>query len=301
MNIKIGTRASPLAIAQAKIVQKQLGEYGLKTKQEINSKIIPIVTSGDRYSESLSKIGGKELFTKEIEEALIQEIIDVAVHSLKDVPAFYPEQITFGAFLKREMANDVLISHKYKNLSDIPKEGKIGTCSIRRSLQLPGYNIVPLRGNVDSRIKKCESENLDGIILAYAGLKRINMEDKIKQIIPYEQMIPSIGQGVIAVQILKKNEKMLKILHNIMHTKTEACVIPERAFIERVNGNCRTPIGGIAEITSQGNITFKAMIATKMGVFYASDSSSIADAKKMGEQLAEKLMKDSKFQTMALE
>lgn len=265
MLIKIGTRKGRLALVQTKLVIDKIKCYYPKT----SFKIIPIVTTGDLFKDrSLSLIGGKGLFLKELEIALISRQIDIAVHSLKDVPGNLPEPLKISAVLKRDDPRDVLISLKYKNIEDLPYKAVIGTSSPRRKILLkakrPDLNIISYRGNIDTRINKFFSyektinhHRLDAIILAAAGLKRINLfDEKFCHIISVDQMLPAIGQGVIAVEARKDNILMQEILNTINDLTTWKLIEVERAFLEYLGVSCQTPVGAYTQYC-QDNINIK--------------------------------------------
>lgn len=261
--IKIGTRASELAIAQANQVKKLILEFNHSLTDK-DVKIIKINTSGDKFlNESLSLIGGKGLFTKEIDEMLMKDKLDLAVHSMKDLPAKLPDQLTVSAILEREEATDAFISHKYMNLFHLPQKAIIGTSSIRRKAILlhhrPDLKIVNFRGNINTRLRKLKEENIDGIILATAGLKRIGIPSVITKKISTEIMTPAIGQGAIGVVSKTNNSKIKTIIKKLNHEKTEFCVNLERRFMAKLDGSCKTPIACFAKFFGD-DIQIKACI-----------------------------------------
>jgi len=249
--IKIGTRASELAIAQANQVKKSI----LESNDFISEKdveIIKINTSGDKFlNANLSLIGGKGLFTKEIDEMLIKQDIDLAVHSMKDLPAKLPEELEVSAVLEREEATDAFISHKYMNLLHLPQGSIIGTSSIRRKSILlnhrPDLKIVSFRGNINTRLRKLKEQNIDGIILATAGLKRVGIPSVITKKISSDIMTPAIGQGAIGVVTTRENKAIKNVITKLNHQETEFCVNLERKFMAELDGSCRTPIACFAK------------------------------------------------------
>jgi hydroxymethylbilane synthase len=239
----IGTRGSKLALKQTEIVVKNL-EYLYPDNQFL---IKTIKTTGDTiWDTPLNLIGGKGLFVTEIEEKLLNKEIDMAVHSMKDLPTELKEGLTIGAVLKREDSRDVFISFTYDSIKDIKHEARIGTSSLRRKAQILHYNskieVVPLRGNVDTRIKKIKTQSLDGIILAYAGVKRMGLEGYIKEILPLDVMIPSSGQGAIGIEIRNKDE-VFELLKPINHENSFYEVSIERKLQSKIGGGCHVPLG----------------------------------------------------------
>lgn len=250
--IVIGTRGSQLALWQAEWVKKEmLGLHpGLKVELEI------IKTTGDKILDSpLSMIGDKGLFTKEIENALLAKRIDLAVHSLKDLPTNLPPGLILGAVPKREDVRDVFISHpakKYGKLDDVPPGGKIATGSLRRRCQLlgfkPGLEIVELRGNLNTRFEKLASSDWDGMILARAGVVRLGFSDRITEVIPAERILPAVGQGALGIEIRSEDSDLLRLLKPLCSKAATYSVLAERAFLRRLEGGCQVPIGAYARI-----------------------------------------------------
>lgn len=247
----IGTRGSKLALKQTEIVVKNL-EYLYPDNQFL---IKTIKTTGDTIWDTPSHlIGGKGLFVTEIEEKLLNKEIDMAVHSMKDLPTELKEGLTIGAVLKREDSRDVFISFTYDSIKDIKHEARIGTSSLRRKAQILHYNskieVVPLRGNVDTRIKKIKTQSLDGIILAYAGVKRMGLEGYIKEILPLDVMIPSSGQGAIGIEIRNKDE-VFELLKPINHENSFYEVSIERKLQSKIGGGCHVPLGINATLSDE--------------------------------------------------
>ena len=237
MNVRIGTRGSKLALTQANYVAGCLK----KIAPEISTEFCVIKTAGDIMQDvSLLKIGGKGVFVKEIEDALLSGTIDLAVHSMKDVPTENPEGLKFAAILPREDARDILVSRENKKIEFMPKGAKIGTGSMRRASQilaiLPDITIVPLRGNLDTRLKKIETENLAGVILAAAGMKRMGFAEKISQYLPIETMLPAVGQGALGLEIRDNDEVLKKILTKLNHEPTQREVTAERSYLRALGG-----------------------------------------------------------------
>lgn len=243
----IGSRGSQLALWQTGFTKTALEDRFPTAEFEVRI----IKTKGDAVLDTaLSKIGDKGLFTKEIETALINKEIDLAVHSLKDLPTMQPEGLKIGAVSKRETPNDIFISKNYSSIEDLPKGAKVATGSLRRKSQLlhfrPDLEIVEIRGNVPTRIEKLLASDLDGMILAYAGVHRLGLDAHIKQIIPTEILLPAVGQGVMAVEIRQDDAEVSTMLNAINDEVTNACITAERAFLRRLEGGCQVPIGAYA-------------------------------------------------------
>ncbi len=263
--IVIGSRGSQLALRQSKILQEALQEH----HPDLECSIEIIRTTGDRTPQTdLSKLAAsiKGLFVKEIEEALIEHQIDLAVHSLKDLPTETPKGLTLAAILPREDARDALVtaSPEIPSLQALPQQARLGTGSLRRRVQLqllrPDLVISPIRGNVDTRIKKIQQENLDGIILAAAGLKRLGLHDKIACLFPVEEMVPAIGQGALAVEIRTGDERTRQIVDPVDDPATRNCTFAERRFLQKMGGGCDVPMGAHASI-EKDTATFTAFVA----------------------------------------
>jgi len=216
---------------------------------DVTVDIVVIKTKGDIMQDvSLAKIGGKGLFVKEIEDALLRNEIDIAVHSMKDVPVELPDGLEIGVTSEREDPRDVLISKDKTKIEDMPQGARIGTGSLRRGFQLrnlfPGIELIPLRGNLDTRIRKIQSDTLDGIIVAAAGMRRMGWTDRITQYIPVEIMLPSVGQGVLGIELRKNDDYTRNVVSFINHPQTWIEVSAERAFLKRLGGGCQLPIAG---------------------------------------------------------
>jgi len=288
-NIKVGTRGSKLALTQTNFVAEKLK----KIMPNANIEICVIKTSGDIMQDvSLLTIGGQGVFVKEIEEALLSEKIDLAVHSMKDVPGENPEGSIFAAILPREDVRDVLVSRNNIKLEFMPKGAKIGTGSQRRGAQikalLPDVSIVPLRGNIETRIKKIETENINGVILAAAGMKRNGLAEKITQFLPVETMLPAVGQGALGLQIRKDDTELAKACAALNDTTTAAEVAAERAFLRALGGGCRLPIAALGKLDGR-MLTLEGMVAAPNGSTMIREklSGTINDVEAMGKKLAE--------------
>ncbi|MCX5873960.1 MAG: hydroxymethylbilane synthase [Deltaproteobacteria bacterium] len=248
MKLIIGTRGSALAMWQASHVANLL--KGIDPGIDVELKIIK--TQGDKILDApLAKIGGKGLFTKEIEDALLEGSIDLAVHSMKDVPTETPEGLSLPAMLKREDPRDVFISRDGRAINELNVGEKIGTSSLRRRAFLlhkfPGLEVVSIRGNVDTRVKKIETENLAGALLAAAGIIRMGFSKRIKHFMSVDDMIPAIGQGAIGIETRTEDSKVVEIVSRLNDRETEKCVLVERAFLMRLGGGCQVPMAAYCE------------------------------------------------------
>jgi hydroxymethylbilane synthase len=260
MILRIGTRGSRLALAQSEWVKERVEER----HPDIRVELVRIKTKGDKILDSpLSEIGGKGLFVKEIEDALLRKEVDVAVHSVKDVPTELPDGLEIRVFPRREDPCDAFISVDYETLKDLPEGSSVGTSSLRRSSQLlhmrPDLDIVPLRGNVDTRLRKLESGDFQAIILASAGLKRLGLSSRINQFIPYDDLLPAIGQGALGLEI-RKDHKICELLNFLNHEPTEVAVRAERAFLKELEGGCQVPIAAYGFLSGKSFI-LKGMVA----------------------------------------
>ena len=293
--ITIGSRGSKLSIAYAMKVKNLL----VKENEQIEEKNIDlklIKTSGDmNQNVKLSEIGGKNLFCKEIEESLLSKEIDIAVHSLKDMDSVENPNLLIGALIKRNDPRDVIISKTINNLEGLKKKVKIGSSSRRRELQLKRINenisIINIRGNIDTRIDKLNKNELDGLILAAAGVKSLNLKNKISFCFDIDQILPALGQGVIAVQCRKENLYIKDLIKKINDSETSICAKAERQLLKTLGGNCETAIGGIAEIKDK-NLILKAQLFSDNGKesFEYKFSGQVNDAIKIGKIVGEKLL-----------
>ena len=293
--ITIGARGSKLSLAYVEKVKELLLQENKELKgEDINFKAIK--TSGDiNQNIRLSEIGGKNLFCKEIEEKLISNDIDIAVHSLKDMESIENDNLVIGAYIKRNDFRDVIISNKIKDKEDLKGKIVIGSSSRRRELQLKKINqnisVVNIRGNIDTRIKKLDKEKLDGIILAAAGVKSLNLNNKISISFEIEEVLPAVGQGVIAVQCKKNDEKVKSFLKNINDVETELCAKAERKMLQVIGGDCETAIGGLAVIDNK-NLKLKAQLFSDSGSesFEHELTGKDIDAINIGKAMGEKLL-----------
>jgi hydroxymethylbilane synthase len=284
--LRIGTRGSPLALAQANEVRARLARaHGVDPTQ---ITIETIRTTGDIVRDRpLAEVGGKGLFTKEIEEALIAGAIDLAVHSAKDMPTVLPDGLAIAAALAREDARDVFISHKAGSLDALPKGACVGTASLRRQALVkrrrPDLVVVPFRGNVETRLRKLETGEVDATLLALAGLKRLGMAQAATAVLDLDEFPPAVGQGVIAIESRADDARTRGLIDPINHADSATALAAERAFLTVLDGSCRTPIAGHATIAA-GQLTFRGLIAKPDGSAYfeAARSGAVADAASLG-------------------
>ena len=290
--ILIGSRGSDLALWQAKFVKTHLESYFPDRLFEI--KIIN--TTGDQVIDvALSKIGDKGLFTRQIETELLSGAIDLAVHSLKDLQTKQPDGLTIGAVCRREMPNDAFISNTAGSIDQLPRGAKVATGSLRRKSQLlnyrPDLEIVEIRGNVPTRLRKFDESDLDGLILAYAGLHRLGLDERISQVIPCDIMLPAVGQGAVAVEVRDRAEDLRDLTASLDDTPTRQCITSERAFLRRLEGGCQVPIGAHAAL-EDGQIHLEGMVGSLDGtvVYREKISGPSAEAESLGTRLAESLI-----------
>ena len=292
MKIRIGTRGSKLAIVQCEWVRDRIREHNPSAEVEL----VRIKTKGDKILDSpLSKIGGKGLFVKEIEEALLEKRIDLAVHSMKDVPAELPEGLTLAAFPERENPHDVLVSIDDVPLNGLSRGARVGTSSLRRAAQVlhqrPDLEIVPLRGNVDTRLKKLHRGDFDAVILAAAGMTRLGLKDEISHIMTTREILPAIGQGALGLEIRSDDRAVIDLLSPMNHPPTEVAVRAERAFLKRLEGGCQVPIAGFARLNGD-ELFLEGMVAELDGSVLLRDEirGNGEKAEEMGAGLAERLI-----------
>lgn len=292
--LRIGTRGSKLALYQANEVARLIG-LALGLPPQDATEIIVIKTTGDRVQDrALSEIGGKGLFTREIEDALLDGSIDLAVHSMKDMPTIQPDGLTVDCLLEREDPRDAFISRTARTLTDLPAGSRVGTSSLRRAAQIlakrPDIEIIPYRGNVDTRLRKLDEGVADATLLAVAGLKRLGLEHEITEAIPVATMLPAIAQGAIGVERRQNDERVHRILSDFHHAETGICITAERAFLAGLDGSCKTPIAGLAELNGD-RLSFRGLILTVDGgeVLEATREGNASDAAAMGADAAAEL------------
>jgi hydroxymethylbilane synthase len=284
--LRLGTRGSPLALAQAHMVRQALATAHGFDPEQIATEVIR--TSGDRIQDRpLADVGGKGLFAKEIEEALAAGTIDLAVHSSKDMPTVLPPGLVLSAFMEREDPRDVFISRKAKSIAELPRGATVGTASLRRQAMVkrkrPDLTIVPLRGNVETRLRKLDEGVADATLLALAGLKRLGLADAVTAILDVNEFLPAVGQGAIGIETRADDARTRELLSAINHADTLSALAAERAFLAVLDGSCRTPIGGHATI-SGGRLRFRGMVVKPDGsqAFEATREGDVRDAENLG-------------------
>jgi hydroxymethylbilane synthase len=290
LRLTIGSRGSQLALWQAKHIAARLRERGHEVAIET------IHTTGDKITDvALAKVGAKGMFTKEIEEALADKRIDLAVHSLKDLPTDISAEFEIGAIPLREDPRDAFCSVKHSSIERLPVGARVGTSSLRREAQLralrPNLDVQPLRGNVDTRLRKLESGEYDAIILAAAGLNRLGRADAIRQIISADMMCPAAGQGALAIEIRSRDSAVRDALAFMDDAATRAEVECERALLRSMGGGCQVPIGASARWSS-GKLCLQAVVASPDGKSVLRDSAEGEDATSLGELLGSRLLKN---------
>lgn len=299
--IKIGTRGSQLALYQANLTKK----YLLEKFPETTVEIVIIKTKGDKILDvALSKIGDKGLFTKELETALLEKEVDIAVHSLKDLPTTLPEGLKLGAVLKRGEFRDALVSKDGRKFTELTENDIIATSSLRRQAGLlrqnKNFKIVDIRGNVETRLRKMEDGYCDAMIMAAAGLQRLNLEKYITEIIEPEVIIPATSQGIIAIESRKDDDRIDSFLKEINHSQTWNSSETERGFLRKIEGGCQVPVGCYTKIEGE-KITITGFVAAIDGSEYLSDTESgnIENGKLTGEKLAQKLIEKGASRILA--
>lgn len=292
MNIRIATRKSPLALWQANFVKQQI----LTNHPNLTVELIPMVTKGDVLLDSpLSKIGGKGLFVKQLEQAILNNEADIAVHSIKDIPAAFPEGLTLATICKRDDVRDSFISNKYSNIDELPNGAIIGTSSLRRQCQLrakyPHLQIKDLRGNVGTRLAKLDNQQYDAIILASAGLKRLALEDRIKQYIDTNLILPAVGQGAIGIETRSDDKQILEILSVLDDKHSRVCIEAERAMNKALQGGCQVPIACYSQLNNN-ILSLQGLVGRIDGskIIKGTLEGSITEAEKLGQELAKRLL-----------
>jgi hydroxymethylbilane synthase len=292
--IRIGTRGSPLALAQARQVAARLtAAHGLSAGQ---CELVVIKTTGDRVTDRpLIEAGGKGLFTKELEEALFARAIDLAVHSMKDMPAELPDGLIISAILEREDPRDAFVSVKYSSFEALPRGAVVGTSSPRRQAQVlrarPDLQVVGFRGNVETRLRKLEEGVADATFLACAGLNRLGLEKHITQKMPANVMLPAVAQGAIAIETRTDDAETSNLLAPLNHANTAICIAAERAYLAKLEGSCRTPIAGLAELRD-GDVFLRAEVLSTNGthVRALAGTATAAEAMQLGEKIAAEIL-----------
>ncbi len=290
--IRIGTRKSMLALTQSTMIKNMIeAEY-----PDCAVELVKILTKGDKILDvPLAKVGGKGLFVKEIEEAMLRDEIDIAVHSMKDVPAELPEELFIGVVVEREDPRDAFLSVKYKGIRDLPPGAKIGTSSLRRRSQLalvrPDLVIEDLRGNLDTRIRKLDEGMYDAIILATAGLNRMGWSDRITAFFDTATMLPAVAQGAVGIEMRRDDREVIDGLAFLDHRDTTVAVACERAFLNKLEGGCQVPIGGHATVDGD-DIRMTGLVASVSGdrVLRETAVGAVVDAESIGRDLAQKIL-----------
>ncbi len=290
--VVVGTRESRLAMWQANWVVDRLKE----SNPEYSYRIMGISTQGDKILDvALAKIGDKGLFTKELELAMLRGEIDMAVHSMKDLPTELPEGLVIGAICRREYPGDALISREGKKLEELPAGALIGTSSLRRCAQLLNYRddlkMVNIRGNINTRLRKLEEEKLDAIVLAYAGVSRMGWESRITQVLPFWICLPAVGQGSIGVEVRAGDEEVLNLVGKIDHHESRVAITAERAFLRKLEGGCQIPIGALGTVEN-GHLHLEGVVASLDGrqLVRSSLTGDTEEAEKLGIKLADNLV-----------
>lgn len=290
--LTIGTRKSALALWQAEYIKKALEGYD----PELTVTLEHIVTKGDKILDvPLARIGGKGLFTTELESRLLAGTIDLAVHSLKDLPADLPDGLYLAAVTARSHVHDVFVSNRYAALDALPQGACVGTSSLRRRAQLlarrPDLTVRDLRGNVDTRLKKLDDGEYDAIILAEAGLTRLGLTDRITQLLPTDTMIPAVGQGALAIETRADDDDLKQALSFLCDEETTAATTAERTFLAAINGSCQVPVGVYGK-AKDGQLTLSCIIAAPDGsrVFRHQATGPVSDSRSLGQQAAKTLL-----------
>ncbi|HED34084.1 MAG TPA: hydroxymethylbilane synthase [Gammaproteobacteria bacterium] len=292
--IRIATRKSPLALWQAEEVARQLKLH----HPEVQVTLVKMLSKGDKILDApLAKVGGKGLFVKELEQAMLDGQADIAVHSMKDVPMAFPEGLHLPVIMQREDPTDAFVSNQYSNLEALPENARIGSSSLRRQLQIkevmPGARMLNLRGNVNSRLQKLDNGDYDAIILASAGLIRLEFEDRIKSRLTPEQSLPSVGQGAVGIECRVGDAQIEALIAPLNHAQTSLRLHAERAMNQRLNGGCQVPIAGYASL--EGNELFlRGLVGRPDGseVIRGEVRGPQAQAESLGVKLAEQLLNE---------
>ncbi len=302
--IRLGTRGSPLALVQAEEIKCRLFQAWPRLSEEAEIAIIPIRTTGDWKPEHKDRRfvdmgGNKGMFTKEIEEALLNDYIDVAVHSMKDLSCILPQGVDIGAIIPRNDPRDAFIGRTAQTLEDLPAGAIVGTSSLRRQAQIlaqrPDLRVEPLRGNVETRLKKLEDGQADATILAVAGMARLGLESRISSILSVTTMLPASAQGALGVEIRSDADDMRTLLAPLDDAPSHICVTAERAVMRAIDGTCNTPAGAYATLTATGSLALEALVARADGtdLIRLAATGSPENADQIGEMLGENLRRRS--------
>ena len=290
--LRIGTRKSPLALWQAEFVRTRLSALA----PGLSIELVKLTTQGDKLLDtSLAKVGGKGLFTKELEQGLMDGRLDIAVHSMKDVTVALPDGLHIAAICEREDPRDALVSSNEHDLASLPAGTRLGTSSLRRQCQLsaafPQLQITPLRGNVNTRLAKLDQGDYDAIVLAVAGLKRLGMTQRITAYIASESCLPAVGQGAIGIECRRDDAAINHLVTQLNHAPTRSCVEAERAMNAALNGGCQVPIGGYAEI-AEGKLHLRGLVGSPDGkrILRSRAAGAISSAEQLGSSVAQDLL-----------
>lgn len=291
--LRIATRKSALALWQAEFVKKQLSRH----HPDLEIELVPLTSRGDQVLDiPLAKVGGKGLFVKELEQAMLEGRADIAVHSMKDVPMEFPEGLGLAVICEREDPRDAFVSNDYASLADLPNGARVGTSSLRRQSQVlahrPDLKVHFLRGNVQTRLGKMDAGEFDAIILAAAGLKRLELDERIRQTLPDDISLPSGGQGAVGVECRMDDPALLERLRTLHHQPTTECVTAERAVVRRLEGSCQVPIAAYAVHRDDGQLWLRGLVGEPDGsiIIRKEISGPPAQAEQLGLQLAEQLI-----------
>ncbi len=292
--LRIATRKSPLALWQAEYVKSRL----LEIHSGLEVELVTMSTKGDKILDTpLAKIGGKGLFVKELEAQMLEGKCDIAVHSMKDVPMAFPEGLYLPVICEREVPLDAFVSNSYEQFEDLPRGARVGTSSLRRKCQLldlrPDLEILDLRGNVNTRLKKLDDGEFDAIILASAGLIRLQMEERIRSRIAPEVILPAVGQGAVGIECREGDQEVLDLIAPLNHDETSTRVRAERALNNRLEGGCQVPIGSYAELMEGDQIYLRGLVGSVDGatIIRKEVRGAAADGETLGVQVAEELLK----------
>lgn len=290
--IRIATRKSPLALWQAEHVAGHLEQ----TFPGVKTELVKMTTRGDKILDApLAKVGGKGLFVKELEQGMLEGSADIAVHSMKDVPVEFPAGLHLAAILLRDDPRDAFVANHFLTLNDVPANARIGTSSLRRQCQIkekyPNAEVLPLRGNVNTRLAKLDAEEYDAIILASAGLKRLGMAKRITQCLDTSISLPAIGQGAIGIECCVNDAEINEMLSKLHDWETGLCVTAERAMNARLNGGCQVPIAGFAQLLGD-QIFMRGLVGNPDGslLYRTERSGSLDQAESIGRMVAEELL-----------